>query len=179
MQLTRRMVVALGGLLSLGLLERLHSIVTANESATDSATNSTETETDETGDSDTEDDETAWTLPDDSPLEEIATVAIDAVDEDGLEEPMLSITNTDEDDRSLTLRIDFEDADEPALEATDDLPGETVLEVVAGEPGTYETMVESGSLESTTSISASADCLAHTEITLGDSGVSMNTSMSC
>lgn len=35
---------------------------------------------------------------------------------------MLSITNTDEDDRSLTLRIDFEDADEPALEATDDLP---------------------------------------------------------
>ncbi|WP_140408892.1 hypothetical protein [Natronolimnobius baerhuensis] len=188
MQLTRRTLVAFGGLFGLGVLERLYSTVAAGESDDDAAACGNETvaesvaageESDgsDEGSNDEDGDDEAWTLPDDSPLEEIATVSVDALEEEGLEDPMLSITNTDSEARSVSVRIDSES--DTALEETNDIPGESVLEVVAGESGTYETTVESGSLQSTTSITASGECPAHTEITLGDSGVRMNTSMRC
>lgn len=198
MQLTRRALARFASVLGLGTLLDWDSFTAAGTDA-DAATETTahrngdrsdtesapeaaaetEAEEEETaphGDEESGDDE--WTVPDDGPIEAMATVAADDVDEAGLESPVLSIHNTTSERRSLSLRINHDDA--TVLERTGAIPGETVLEIGVNEPGTYETTVESGSLRSSTTVPVSEDCAdSHTEIQVGETGLGTNTSISC
>lgn len=201
MRLTRRAIVRLGGVFGLGaLLEWLESLVsTADDTGADDETNesaATDTDTDTDPDDPSSDDTAAdstqptddetgdWETPDEGPIEAVEIVDVDDADgadnadEDGLESPLLSIRNADAESRSLSVRIDHDDA--TVLERTGTVPGDAALEIAVTEAGTYETTVESEHLRSTTSMTVSADCdESHTEITLGETGIETNTSISC
>lgn len=178
---------------------------TANGSEADERTD----RTDDTDSTDVLDDETdlEFETLEAGPIGRVRTVPLDGADEpsedgsedenrdendgDGSEdeddgddeEPTayhrIVVENEEADEREVELRIERDDT--VVLEGTNPLPGETALEVVLSEPGSYETTLESGWLTNTTSISRSGPCEESRTVVsfTAGGGISTNTTTSC
>lgn len=153
--------------------------------------NKTETEENDVLEDDTE--LTFETLETD-PFVVIATTALDDSedenDDEGSDDVMadieeetiyhrLTIENESDRGRDLTIRIDRDET--TVLEGTNELPAETVLEIVIGEPGAYETTLETDGIRNTSSISRSGSPCeeSRTVVSFTDGGIETNTTTSC
>lgn len=192
MPIQRRELVRLGagaGIAALaGCLGSLGDSTDGDEPADGPNDNSSDTTSDDGADDTGSDEEDA---PDDAELafDPADSEYIDhaAIVTDGDEHPdaadsyVVSVRNDTDEDQSISARIAFDDED--IFEETVAVPAETGLEVIASEPGTYETSVESeetGS-ETTTTISWSGgDCgESYTTLTFGEGGIGTETSIAC
>ncbi|AEH35708.1 hypothetical protein [Halopiger xanaduensis] len=164
---------------------------TESETGTETAN---ETETDG-GDDVLEDDaELTFETLEVGPFEAITTTALDdsadkgdgekAADEEPVDEGAtvyhrITIENASNRDRELSIRIDRDGT--TVLEGTNELSPETALEIVIGEPGTYETTLEAGGIRNTSSISRSGTPCeeSRTVVSFTDGGIETNTTTSC
>ncbi|GAB3669452.1 hypothetical protein [Halopiger thermotolerans] len=101
------------------------------------------------------------------------------VDEEATVYHRIRIENASDRDREVAIRIDRDGT--TVLEGTNELPAETALEIVIGEPGTYETTLEAGGIRNTSSISRSGTPCeeSRTVVSFTDGGIETNTTTSC
>lgn len=103
----------------------------------------------------------------------------EADDEEATVYHRIRIENASDRDREISIRIDRDGT--TVLEGTNELPAETALEIVVGEPGTYETTLEAGGIRNTSSISRSGTPCeeSRTVVSFTDGGIETNTTTSC
>lgn len=164
------------------------------ETADKSGTN-TENKTD-TDEYDVLEDDTELTFEtlETDPFELIATTSLDESEDEKEDEESndvasdieeetiyhrLTVENESDQGRDLTIQIDRDGT--TVLEGTNELPAETGLEIVIGEPGSYETTLETGGISNTSSISRSGPPCeeSRTVVSFTDSGIETNTTTSC